>query len=277
MWTSFGQFLKRDRAAQLLLVLFFALSFWWLWLQSFISAEISSYRNLVWGASYQLVAIFGGIAGLFISKSWGSLKSVMGRAILSFAIGLLLQSFGQSAFSFYNLALQVDIPYPSIADIGFFGSIPFYIYGIILLAKLSGVAVSLKSFLNQTQAVLIPLVMLVFSYLFFLREYEFDWTNPLKIFLDFGYPLGQAIYVSIAILTYILSKGVLGGIMKSRILFLLLALLIQYIADYNFLYQATYGTWLNGGYGDFIYLLAYLFMALGLLQLKVRYITSRHQ
>ena len=272
MWLSFIRFLKQDRTAQILLVLFAMLAMWWTVLQVLGYEEVSEGRNLIWAASYQVIAIFGGVAGLVISASWGSTKSVMGKAMLCFAFGLLLQSFGQSVFSFYNLALQVDIPYPSLADVGYFGSIPLYIYGILLLAKLSGVKVSLRSFLNKIQALLIPLAMLTFSYFFFLRGYELDWSDPLKVFLDFGYPLGQAVYVSIAILTYILSKGVLGGIMQPKVLFILLALVVQYTADYNFLYQATNGTWQNGGYGDFIYLLAYLFMALGLLQLEVRHI-----
>jgi hypothetical protein len=274
MISTLGWFVKRDRVAHTIVFLFIGLALWWLFLQWLGLDSPSGYRDLVWGACYQLVALFGGLAGVIICRSWGSFKSVLGRAMLSFSLGLLLQSFGQSAFSFYNLVLEIDVPYPSVADIGFFGSIPFYIYGILLLAKLSGVRVSLRSYLHQMQAIFIPIAMLVFSYLFFLRGYEFDWSEPLKILLDFGYPLGQVVYVSIAILTYVLSKKVLGGIMRPRVLFLLLALVIQYIADYNFLFQALNGTWQNGGYGDFIYLLAYLFMALGLLQLRVRYITE---
>ena len=102
----------------------------------------------------------------------------------------------------------------------------------------------------------------------FLQKYEFDWGQPLKIFLDFGYPFGQAIYVSLALLTYTLSKSVLGGIMKKKILFILFAFLMQYVADYNFLFQSSRGTWANGGYGDFLYFLAYFLMTLGLLNLQ---------
>ncbi len=275
MSTTFSRFLWLDKSAWLLLAMFLILTIWWVVLQFLGYTDISLQRNLIWGASYQVIAIFGGIAGLVISKSWGFTSSAMGRAILAFSFGLLLQSFGQSVFSYYNLVLGVDIPYPSLADVGYFGSIPFYIYGIVLLAKLAGTRISLRSFLNQIQALLIPLAMLTFSYYFFLRGYEFDWSNPLKIILDFGYPLGQAIYVSIALLTFVLSKGVLGGIMKFKILFILFALAIQYIADYNFLYQAMTSTWQNGGYGDFVYLLAYLFMGLGLLQLKTKYIMTK--
>jgi hypothetical protein len=264
--------LKRDRLAQALLLLFILLSVWWAFVP--VGAPGENYQSLLWAASYQIVAFLGGLWGLSISRSWGGMGSVMGRSIISFSLGLLFQTFGQSTFSFYNLVLQVEVPYPSMADIGFFGSIPFYIYGIILLARAAGVAMSMRSFLNQIQVIIIPLAMLGLSYFFFLRGYEFDWSNPLRVILDFGYPLGQAIYISIAILTYTLSKSFLGGLMKPKILFILIALIVQYLADYNFLYQALNETWQNGGYGDYIYLVAYLFMALGLLQLKMPYILS---
>ena len=89
--------------------------------------------------------------------------------------------------------------------------------------------------------------MLAVGYFLFLQGYEFDWSDPLKVFLDFGYPFGQAIYVSIAILTYLLSRGILGGIMKGKILFILFALCMQFLSDYTFLYQSSKGTWSVGG------------------------------
>lgn len=267
--------LKEDFAAKVLAVLFLALSAWWLYIYVGLGGLDES-ANLLWGAFYQLLAIFGGVAGLLISRRWGGMESVMGRSIIAFAVGLLLQSFGQSTFSFYNLFLHVDIPYPSIADIGFFGSIPFYVYGILLLAKASGIAISLRSFGKKMQAIIIPIVMLFVSYFFFLRGYEFAEVPALQIFLDFGYPFGQAIYISVAILTYILSRHILGGGMRPKIMVILLALFVQYIADYNFLFQNISGTWHNGAYGDFLYMIAYALLALGLLQLKANYTHSEN-
>ena len=55
--------------------------------------------------------------------------------------------------------------------------------------------------------------------------------------------------------------------MKNKVLFILIALVIQYIADYNFLYQFSVNTWINGGYGDYIYLFSYFIMAMGLINL----------
>jgi len=246
--------------------LFAFLGVWWAVLYFRFQSQLLS-QNLIWAASYQSLAIFGAIVGLYISKKWGGFNSVIGRAILFFALGLIAQVFGQTIFSYYNLILKVEIPYPSLADVGYFGSIPLYIYGVILLGRSSGVKVSLKSFGNKIQAVLIPAVILCASYWAFLSGYEFDWTDPLRIFLDFGYPLGQAVYVSLALLVFLLSHGVLGGMMKPKIFGILIALFIQYVADYNFLYQAMHQTWTNGGYGDFIYLGAYFAMTLGLISL----------
>ena len=109
--------------------------------------------------------------------------------------------------------------------------------------------------------------MLIISYIIFLRNYEFDWTNKIKIFLDFGYPLGQAIYVSLAVLTLILTAKVLGGIMKKPVILFLVALIMQYVSDFNFLFQANNGSWYVGGIGDFLYMLSYLLMTLSIIQI----------
>jgi len=268
--------LKRDWSAIALGALFVVMLVWWLAISNLGEDPASIHAKMIWGASYQLVALWGGIWGLIISTAWGGTRSVMGRSIMAFAIGLLLQNFGQSVFSYYNLVAQVELPYPSMADIGFFGSIPFYAYGTVMLARASGVKISLRTFSSKLQAVTIPLIMLGLSYFFFLREYEIDPAAPLRTFLDFGYPLGQAFYVSLALLTYLLSTRTLGGVMKNRVLLILFALVVQYAADYNFLFQASSGTWSVSGYGDVIYLLAYFLMAISLLQLKTRFIRTRN-
>jgi len=251
---------------KLAIVLFVLLSGWWMFVY-FILKNESIPANLLWAASYQLMALFGVICGLFISRRWGGFKSIVGRTILFFCIGLLLQVFGQSIFSFYNLFLKIEVPYPSVADVGFFFSIPFYAYAVFLLGKASGSHLSLKSFYKKIEALIIPAIILIASYLIFLRGYEFDWSNPLLIFLDFGYPLGQAAYVSIALLVFILSKNLLGGLMRPKVFMVLSALAVQYLADFNFLYQVSNQTWVNGGYGDYIYLVAYFCMTMALVNL----------
>lgn len=254
---------------KILVLLFIGLTIWWAFLN--ITGLKNADQNYLFGASYGLVALAGGFWGLSIGQKWGGSRSTMGQGIYALSMGLLLQEYGQIVFSIYNIFLHVEVPYPSVADIGFFGTIPFYIAGIILLGKAAGIQFSLKKVSGKIQVIIIPFIMLVISYFLFLKDYEYDWSNPLRIFLDFSYPMGQAIYVSLALLIYSLLQKLLGGIMRHKIFFIVIAFLLQYAADYNFLFQSSRGTWINAGYGDYIYLCAYFFMAMGLLQLETAY------
>ena len=192
----------------------------------------------------------------------------MGKAIVMFSLGLLLQEFGQLSYFYYFFIRHIAVPYPSLGDIGYFGSVLAYIYGALLLAKASGVHFTLRSVGKKILVVIIPTIMLMVGHYLFLQGYQFDWNNPVKVFLDFGYPLGQAIYISIAILTYLLAGGILGGVMRNKVLWILFALLAQFVADYTFLYQTSNGTWTAGQINDYAYLFAYLIMALALIQLR---------
>ncbi|MSU55108.1 MAG: hypothetical protein EXS46_01035 [Candidatus Taylorbacteria bacterium] len=262
--------LYKNPFARIAFVLFFCLVGWWWYLQYLGLSNTEDTRQM-WAVLYQIIALYGGILGIITSKAWGGSKSLFGRVVLAFSIGLLLQAFGQSMYSYYIYYLNIDVPYPSLGDIGFFGSIPFYIYGSILLARTSGVKVSLKSFETKIQAFLFPLVALSISYWVFLKGYDFVSTAPLKIFLDFGYPLGQAVYVSIALLTLLFSREVLGGIMKGPVRFFLFALIFQYISDYMFLYQESRETWIVGGMNDLCYATSYFLMTLSLIYVGIIY------
>ena len=253
------------------LLVFVVYTITWLYIQQF---DIEASRDLrqLWGHTYFILPLFGGIAGLFIAKRWGGWKSLLGKTILVLSIGLLFQAFGQVYSSYYVYFNDVESPpYPAIGDIGFFGSVLIYIYGVILLSKLSGFHFSIKKVHNKVWAFIIPASMLYLSYYLFLQGYEFDWSGSLadkiRILLDFGYPLGQTFYVSLAILSLLVSRDLLGGILKLPIWFLIFALIVQSLSDFIFIFQATAGTWYVGGFNDLMYLTSYLLMTLALIHM----------
>lgn len=264
---------RKEWQARIAVISFLILTFFWLILPS--TGEPDTFYYKIFSALYGLMAIWGGVWGIAIAKNWGGFKSVLGRSILMFSLGLIAQEFGQIVYSYYNYVLQI-VPYPSLGDLGFFAAIPLYIYGSYLLAKASGVKVSLRSFSSIFLAVLIPVLMLSIGYLIFLKDYAFDWSQPLTVFLDFAYPLGEAIYLSIALLTFLLTRKLLGGAMRNKILFILFALLAQFIADWTFLYQASKGVVYPGGVNDYIYLCAYILMTYGLFQLNTTVMKLRN-
>jgi hypothetical protein len=240
---------------------------WWMLLYTHHSPRHFTADNF--SDTYGILAAVGGIGGIAIAKRWGGFKSLMGKSVMFFSIGLLFQALGQSVYSLYFFFLHQDIPYPSLGDIGYFGSVLLYIYATYCLGRVAGANFSLRRFGNKILAVIIPAALLIVSYYVFLRGYSY--TQPLTAFLDFGYPFGEAIYISLAILILILSRKILGGIMRWRILLLLLALATQYAADFLFLLRDTRGEWYAGGPSDFLYLVAYYVMILALLSIGVAY------
>ncbi|MDB5169712.1 MAG: Signaling protein ykoW [Candidatus Saccharibacteria bacterium] len=236
------------------------------WLVNFFMVS-SGHKSLdYYSDTYAITALVGAVCGLYASKHWGGFKSVFGRALGFFSLGLLAQVFGQVTYSYYALVQGIEAPYPSIGDIGYFGSIIFYALGVLLLAKALGARFKNASKAQQAVAIVLPLALLLTSYTLFLKNYE-STGDTLTTFLDFGYPLGQAVYVGLALLVYILSFKLLGGKMKSKILLLLTALLIQFSADFLFLYRLNEGQWYAGDVSDLLYQIAYFVMALALLRI----------
>ena len=256
--------------------LFVIISAWFMYLHTTPGAD-TEFNLKVWASSYQIVAAFGGIAGLFIANKWGGTKSLMGRSIIFFSVGLLLQVFGQSVNSYHNIFQDQQIPYPSFGDIGFMGSVISYICGAYVLMKASGLRFSVRSISGKFYGIVIPIAVLVCSYFFFLKGYVFDWTNVPKVILDFAYPFGQALYVALAALAFLISRNFLGGIMKNPILFLIFALVFQYFSDFMFLYQANAGTWYAGGLNDFMYFLSYFLMTLALISMLKAFLAIHNE
>lgn len=255
---------KADGRYLLVCGVFVLLTVWWLFLRS--KTDVSDNELELFSGTYGVMALIGGFLGLKASKRWGGFKSLIGKSILLYSLGLFAQEFGQLAYSFYTQVFNEEVPYPSIGDLGYFGSVILYIVATYYLVKAVSSKQSLSSYSSKIQAFLIPALLLGFSYSEFLKQYEVDWSNPLAVVLDFGYPLGQAVYISLAILVYLFSRKYLGGKMRPVVLFLILALFAQYIADFMFLYQVNNETWTTAGTNDFVYLISYFVMTIALLR-----------
>jgi hypothetical protein len=245
--------------------LFIFFTLWWIRVHFVLHAVGSDDpANKRFTVSYGVIALYGGIIGLLASKKWGGVKSLLGRTILLFAIGLLLQEVGQLFYTYYIYFKHTEVPYPSLGDIGYFGSVLCYIGGTFLLTKTSGAKFSMHNYRNRLIILVLPLALLFLSYWTFLKDYQY--VNASTAFLDFGYPLGQAIYISVALLAYLLSRKLLGGVLRKCILFIIFALIVQYIADSTFLYQVQKETWYAGGWNDYVYAVSYFVMTLALLK-----------
>lgn len=253
---------KQSKAIKALFLLFIGLTIWWITI--YLRGLESGSENNAFTLIYPIFSLLGGVAGFSFAMRWGGFKSVLGRSIMMFTLGILSQFIGQVLYAYYIYVLGIEVPYPSLGDIPYFASILFYIYGVVLLAKVSGLKLSLSTYQGKIKAVLIPIGVFIGMYLVLLNGYEPDWANKITVFLDFAYPIGQAMYLSIAILAFLVSKHILGGIMRSPILLLILALISQYVADFYFGYEISIETWYIAGTSDYLFCLAYFLMALAI-------------
>ena len=261
--------------ARLAVGFFVLLAAFWLFLNA--SSRAGDALMYSFSSTYPLLALAGGVVGLLAARRWGSLGSALSRTLLFFSVGLLLQFFGQVAYTVSILVLHTAIPYPSLGDIGYFGSAVVYLIACFQLLRAVGFRTTNMKLGLWACALIVPCTILLFTYFFFLRNYFVDWSTPIKTLLDFGYPIVQAGYVAIALVGLAVSQRIRGGALRGALLFLLAALVFQYICDVMFLVQATQGTWQAGNLNDFMYFVSYLLMTLALISLDTSLLRIRQR
>lgn len=214
--------------------------------------------------SYGIIAGIGGYIGYRISSRWNGFGSMVGRAVIAFSIGLLLQFLGQLSYAYYRYVSGIDVPYPSFGDFFYLLSIPVYIYASWLMLLMSGAKVKFIQLKYKLLSLGLVLVSFYLAYLLILSSHDFSDSDPIIVLLEIGYPIGQAVFLSLSLIALILSRQILGGLMKPVINFILLALVFQYIADLYFTYEVLNDSLYAGGLSDYIYIIAYTLMAVAI-------------
>lgn len=248
----------------LIVSLFSTFTAWWIWLSLFAGSD-DPIRNY-FTDTYGTLAGVGGIIGLLISQKWGGLKSYVGRTVSLFSLGILFQFLGQLSYTIEYYFLGIENSYPSFGEVFFLLSIPCYILGVWYIAKASGSAISLKNMKSRLSAVILPLLMMCISYYMFIYGNQDAEASFVANLLFFIYPLGQAIFVSFAVLAYYLTEGVLGGVMRQRVFFILFSLIFQYGADTLFFYKTIQGTWYPGDVSEYMFVVSYFLMSIAFIK-----------
>ncbi|HSX39506.1 MAG TPA: hypothetical protein VLI92_02860 [Candidatus Saccharimonadales bacterium] len=253
----------RKVATVIAIVLFCVYLLWWLWLDLTLPPDSSMHH--LYSYSYGILAGYGGVLGFIIANKYGGFKSAVGKSLIFFSFGLFCQFLGQYTYAAQSWVFHIENAYPSWGEIFFFASVPSYILGVWYIGKAAGSGVSLKLLKFKLISIIFPLIMVAVSYYFFINGQSMDGQSQIAIFLNFFYPIGEAAFVSLAILAYLLSSNVLGGVMKRRVIFILFSLVFQYVADSLFLYRTIQGTWYQADFSEFMFAMSYALMTLAFL------------
>lgn len=250
----------KSKQTYLILALTAVIIGWWLVIQA---GNLENVYLFNW--SYGLIGLSSAIYGWHIArKKWGGYSSTVGKLLTWLGVGLFAQWVGLQIWTYYNLIAQVEVPYPSLADIGYFGLVPAYTIAAIMLAKVCGIKFSLRSMKGKLVVVLFPLLALSLAFGLFVKNVGFDTSNPIQLFFDLAYPIGTIIPATIGLVVLFAANENIGGKMRSRILWLIGAFVLQFLTEYLFLYRSGNGTYVNGGFVDLMYALSYAVMGLGL-------------
>lgn len=191
-----------------------------------------------------------------------SLDSAFGRAFLAISLGIASWGLGSLVWLYYNLMANVEIPYPSLADLGFVLLIPCVLLGTVWLV------IGLKpKYTPVTIAKLvgIPIAVFVFSYYFFVQDKLVEKIPLLVKVLNVTYPVGDAIFLSLALVVLsIVSKSAL----YKPIFILCLGFIIEAFADTGFSWTISAGTYTVGCWVDFLFALAFFTIGLGVYYAK---------
>src|SRR3989338_8568889 len=153
--------------ASMVLMLFVALVFWWLFIT--IQGLENTTQNFLYGATLGVLPCLASIFGFINSNKWGGFKSSMGKSIFLLSAGLMTWGIGTLVFAYYNILLQVEIPYPSLADLFYIVSWPLWAIGMINLSRATGVKFQLRTAVGKIALFLLPLFLKIHSYYLFIN------------------------------------------------------------------------------------------------------------
>lgn len=249
----------------------FLLGFFVLIVINWIGIQISGIKdtpiNLLFSFATAVLAFAGGVMGMWVSRNWGWLKSAVGKAVFFLSLGTTVWSLGNFVWSFYNFVLHTEMPYPSLADVGYTLAVPLWVLGVLYLSRATGARFSLRNMKGRAYAIILALIAAFASYYFLYvvaRESSIDVEGGLlKVFLDFYYPIGDWVILTMSLLLFGLSVKYLGGKFRVPVFITILGFVLMFAADFSFSYSTTVGTYYNGNFPDLLFAIAVFVISLG--------------
>jgi hypothetical protein len=200
------------------------------------------------------LAVLVGVDGM----RFFSLKSTLGKSLLFISLGILSWGLGVLLWLYYNLALKIEVPYPSLGDAFFLGTVPLVAFGLMLLLKSIKIKLDAPTTLKL---LLLPAIVLVVTYALFVHSKLAEDVEMLIKVLNVLYPLGDAIFLSFALIILTLT---FGGVLFKPLGVLSVGFIVEAIADFSFSYTTTVGTYYVGSWVDILFALAFCIIGVGM-------------
>ncbi len=225
----------------------------------FLTNQKTGDWNYLFNVADALIYLSGGAIALVASLKLG-LKNTLGRELISVGIGISFFGIGLTIWSYYNLALRVELPYPSFSDAVYVFYSPILAYGIISLLRVFGVMITKRFYLESVG------VFIIAAILIFTIGGPPDLSSQLSFlakFLNVYYLLADALLITLGMMMIRLTRGKIHG----SFFYFLIALFSMAIADFTFFYRTAQETYWNGDIADIFYAFAGTMFALGIVKI----------
>jgi signal transduction histidine kinase len=177
-------------------------------------------------------------------------------------LGVLFWGVGEIIWVYYSGFLEVEVPYPGLADVFYVGAYPFVFAGVLLLPHVH--ARKWERARLSLDALAGTVAVSAIMWTFYLKDavYLEPEAGLLENTINLAYPVGDLILlIGLLVLATRRSQYQFDG----RLLVLALATVLTAIADIGYVFQVEAGTYVDGGRLDALWLVAYGLFALAAL------------
>jgi len=174
-----------------------------------------------------------------------------------FLLGMFLWFLGESIWAIYVLVLDIEVPYPSLADVSYLaGYIPMFL-AFLLYLKTFRAAITRKAL--ALTGLSVSAVVLASSYLLLMPIFS-SGGSSITVALDIAYPVMDLALFALSFLGFLIFfEGKLG----EAWLLISLGLILTAVADLLFSYTTLQGIYFEGHPSELVYLWGYLALLLG--------------
>lgn len=224
-----------------------------------VREDTTTIFNYLYNIAYSGLYLFGAVvAGTATMRSGKG--SLIKKALGLFSIGLLGQTIALWMWTYYNIILQIERPYPALFDLFYLLLVPTLLASFYYIFRIYGVQIK-RSMFRELFAVFALAALSVF---FFITPPEISAhlsfaTNAVNII----YPLSDVILLLVAFFLYRIS----GGTFQKSFTFFSLALLLQTMGDFAFSYRASRDLYWNGDVSDVLFAIAAFLFSYGMILL----------
>jgi hypothetical protein len=230
-------------------------------LAAVIIANIIIYTIRPFGESFSLAGDIMVMSFSFAASALGfyayrlhGWKSVQGKAILLISIGVFLWFLGESIWSFYDIALGIEAPFPSYADVAWFLGYPFFIAGLYYVWKVTKTPLTRRRIsLAYILGAALLILMVFYAALPALGNPE---TETLEKAAALGYVIGDT---ALVIASSVVIISLIGGKLATPWIILIVSLILSCIAD--IVYTYTFASYQVGDWIDLLWNANYLLEA----------------